>query len=214
MAEKREQARAEPQHTLHDMTPGVDAGDLAKQPSRTSGRTRTSVDYNNLDSGKNLDYNDLALSGQKSAGKPKNTKVNQEVMKRLTDFFKKIKESSYWMQLNAAAATVANPAEFKKTLEGMDEIERGCQMHKYQNTSNLQVEFMKLLLKVSSMLGGNNDMRQKVEELTSYIEKLMENYDLKNKEIFTFLLNPLVKQGSDQLLKKPKDMDKIRKDLD
>jgi hypothetical protein len=60
-----------------------------------------------LDSGKNLDYNDLALSGQKSQTKPKNVKVNQEVMKRVADFFKKVKESSYWSQLNAIANTVS-----------------------------------------------------------------------------------------------------------
>ena len=118
------------------------------------------------------------------------------------------------MQLNAAVNTVAQPAEFKKTLEGLDEIERGCQMLKYQNTSNIHVETMKLLLKVSGTLGGNNEMRLKVDEFTSYIEKLMENYDLMNKEIFVFQANPLVKQGSDQMLKKTKDMDKIRKDLD
>jgi len=58
------------------------------------------------------------------------------------------------------------------------------------------------------------DMHQKVDEFTSYIEKLMENYDLKNKEIFSVQAAPLVKQGSDQQLKKSKDMDKIRKDLD
>jgi hypothetical protein len=73
---------------------------------------------------------------------------------------------------------------------------------------------MKLLLKVNGMLGPNIDMHQKVDEFTSYIEKLMENYDLKNKEIFSVQTAPLVKQGSDQQLKKSKDMDKIRKDLD
>jgi predicted glutamine amidotransferase len=117
------------------------------------------------------------------------------------------------MQLNAVANSVAMPAEFRKTLEGLDEIERGCQAQKYQNTSNIHVETMKLLLKVSGMLGANNEMRQKVDEFTSYIEKLMENYDLMNKEIFTVQANPLVKQGSD-LMKKAKDMDKIRKDID
>lgn len=89
-------------HTLaHDMNssePG--GGDLMKQPSRTSARNRQSVDYNDLGRDKNLDYNDIAVnSGQK--GKPKNIKVNQDVMKRCTDFFKMVKDSSYWMQLLA-----------------------------------------------------------------------------------------------------------------
>ncbi len=57
--------------------------------------------------------------------------------------------------------------------------------NKFQNTSNLHVETMKVLLKISGMLGGNNDMRQKVDEFTNYIEKLMDNFDLKNKEIFS-----------------------------
>jgi len=99
-----------PLHTLHEMPqPGMEMADGAgeKQATRTSGRNRTNVDYNNLDSGKNLDYNDLALSGQKSQTKPKNVKVNQEVMKRVADFFKKVKESSYWSQLNAIVNTVS-----------------------------------------------------------------------------------------------------------
>jgi hypothetical protein len=64
------------------------------------------VDYNDLGSGKNLDYNDLAVAG-KGTGKPKNVKVNQDVMKRCVDFFKMIRDSSYWMQLLAASNTVA-----------------------------------------------------------------------------------------------------------
>lgn len=46
----------------------------------------------------------------------------------------------------------------------------------------------------------------------------MENYELMNKEIFTVQAVPagIVKQGSETNLRKghPKDMDKIRKDLD
>ena len=47
-------------------------------------------------------------------------------MKRVADFFKKVKESSYWSQLNAIVNTVSLPVEFKRALEGMDDIERGC----------------------------------------------------------------------------------------
>lgn len=103
------------------------------------------------------------------------------------------------MQLTAAINTVQQPAEFGKALEGLYEIEKGCMANKFQNTSNLHVETMKVLLKISGMLGGNNDMRQKVDEFTNYIEKLMDNFDLKNKEIFLVQAVPqqLVKQGSD-----------------
>lgn len=73
---------------------------------------------------------------------------------------------------------------------------------------------MKLLLKISGMLGANNDMRQKVDEFTNYIEKLMENYDLQNKEIYSLQPVPLNKQGSDQLKKPSKDLDKIKRDVD
>lgn len=174
------------------------------------------MDYNDLGSGKNLDYNDIMGNSGSKAGKPKNAKVNQEVMKRCADFFKMVKESSYWSQLQAAANTVQQPAEFKRTLEGLEGIEKGVLMHKYQNTSNIHVDTMKLLLKVSGMLGANNEMRQKVDEFTNHIEKLMYNYDLQNKEVFTIQPASVVKQGSDSQLKKsnPKDMDKIKKDLD
>lgn len=58
---------------------------------------------------------------------------------------------------------------------------------------------MKVLLKISGMLGANNDLRQKVDEFTSHIEKLMDNFDLKNKEVFVAQAAPqqIVKQGSD-----------------
>jgi hypothetical protein len=50
---------------------------------------------------------------------------------------------------------------------------------------------MKLLLKIGLQLGANLEMRQKVDEFTNYIEKLMENYDLVNKEVFTQQLTPV-----------------------
>jgi hypothetical protein len=81
--------------------------ELMKQPSRTSARNRQNIDYNDLGSGKNLDYNDIAVTGgQKGQAKPKNIKVNQEVMKGCNDFFKMIKDSSYWMQLQAIVNSV------------------------------------------------------------------------------------------------------------
>lgn len=43
---------------------------------------------------------------------------------------------------------------------------------------------MKLFVKITNLLGTNNDMRMKVDEFTNYIDKLMENYDLVSKEIF------------------------------
>lgn len=78
-------------------------------------------------------------------------------------------------------------------------IEKGLQEFKYANTSNIQFDVMKLLLKISGKLGANNDLRQKVEELTSYIETLMGNYDLMNKEIYSSQPVPaqVTKQGSD-----------------
>ena len=185
-----------------------------KQPSRTSARNRQNIDYNDLGSGKNLDYNDIAVTGgQKGQAKPKNIKVNQEVMKGCNDFFKMIKDSSYWMQLQAIVNSVPLPAEFKKTLEELDIIEKNCQAHKYQNTSMIHVDTMKLLLKISGKLGTNLEMITKVNEFTSYMEKLMENYDLMNKEIYTS--QPAPAQMTDSQIKKgPKDMEKIRKDLD
>ena len=72
-------------------------------------------------------------------------------------------------------------------------------------------------MKINNLLSGNTELQQKVDELTTYVEKLMENYELMNKEIFTVsAATPgIVKQPSDSSLKKgPKDMDKIRKDLD
>ena len=44
---------------------------------------------------------------------------------------------------------------------------------------------MRLFMKINNLLSGNAEMQQKVDELTTYVEKLMENYDLMNKEIFT-----------------------------
>ena len=174
------------------MEPTDVANELVKQTSasRTSARNKQTVDYNDLGSGKNLDYNDLAVAG-KGTGKPKNVKVNQEVMKRCVDFFKMIRDSSYWMQLLAASNTVAQPTEYKKQLDELEAIDKNCQALKYPNTSAIQVEIMKLLLKIGLQLGANLEMRQKVDEFTNYIEKLMENYDLVNKEVFTQQLTPV-----------------------
>jgi len=62
------------------------------------------VDYNHLASGvgdaaDGLDYNDIGGAvnlNQKSGTKLKAAKVNTDVIKRCGDFFKKLKESSYW----------------------------------------------------------------------------------------------------------------------
>jgi hypothetical protein len=53
------------------------------------------------------------------------------VLKRCTEFFKKVKESSYWVQLQAAANSVSNPAEFRKALEGLDSIDKDVQTQKH-----------------------------------------------------------------------------------
>lgn len=118
------------------------------------------------------------------------------------------------MQLQNIASTVQQPLEFKKTLENLEAIEKGCLNQKYQNTAGFQVEIVKMFFKISNLLGSNNDMRMKVDEFTTYIDKLMENYDLLNKEIFTpSPIQTLQKQQSGDL-KKENSKDKIKKDLE
>ena len=68
------------------------------------------------------------------------------------------------MSLQSVVSTVLNPAEFKKTLENIDVIEKDCLNQKYQTTASLQVAIVKLFLKISQGLGTNNDMRAKVDE--------------------------------------------------
>jgi len=67
------------------------ANELARQPSRTSGRARPNVNYTTMAAGTgeisaNLDYNEVSgqnLGGGKNSGqRPKGVKVNHEILKK------------------------------------------------------------------------------------------------------------------------------------
>jgi len=79
--------------------------DLARQPSRVSGRVRTNVNYTTLAAGTgeisaNFDYGEIngaANAGGKNLALKKKAaglKLNTDVLKKCTEFWKRLRDSS------------------------------------------------------------------------------------------------------------------------
>lgn len=77
----------------------------------------------------NLDYSEVSAGKSK---KPMSLKINTEVFKKCLDFFKKIRESSQFESLQAAASS---SPEFAAHFETLNQIEHNLQDNKYATTS-------------------------------------------------------------------------------
>ena len=89
--------------------------DFGKQPSRTSQRTRTNVNYTSLASGigdvsASLDYNEVSASSQSAKGSRRGVKTNPDVLKQVQDFWSALNSSEEFRKLNEVAIRNQNAA--------------------------------------------------------------------------------------------------------